>query len=136
MSQKIIINAENAVVGRLASFAAKNALLGKKIDIVNCEKAIITGSKEDILRKFLERRGRVGTGQQGPKYPTLSDKIMKRTIRGMLSYKKERGREALKRVKCYNKIPIELEKEKMVKAGRKGVGVELGKISSLLRGGK
>ncbi|PIN77113.1 50S ribosomal protein L13 [Candidatus Woesearchaeota archaeon CG10_big_fil_rev_8_21_14_0_10_34_12] len=135
MNQKIIINAENAVVGRLASFVAKNALLGKKMEIVNCEKAIITGSKEGILREFLERRGRVGTGQQGPKYPTLPDKIMKRSIRGMLDHKKGRGREALKNIRCYTGIPVELEKEKMVKAGRNGSGIELGRISSLLRGG-
>ncbi len=38
----MIIDANNMILGRLASFAAKKALLGEKIDVINCEKAVIS----------------------------------------------------------------------------------------------
>ena len=31
----MIINAENLIIGRLASYAAKQALLGEQVDIIN-----------------------------------------------------------------------------------------------------
>ena len=34
---------------------------------------------------------------------------MKRTIRGMLPYKKGRGADAFKKIKCYNSLPAEFE---------------------------
>ena len=37
----VVVNAENAVVGRLASYVAKVALNGEEVTIVNAEKAII-----------------------------------------------------------------------------------------------
>jgi large subunit ribosomal protein L13 len=46
--EKMIIDATNATLGRLASFVAKQALQGKKVIIVNSEKAIITGDKKGI----------------------------------------------------------------------------------------
>ncbi len=36
----MIIDANNATAGRLASFAAKKALQGNEIFIINCEKAL------------------------------------------------------------------------------------------------
>ena len=45
MKNQIVIDATNATMGRLASYVAKQALLGKQIAIVNSEKAIITGNK-------------------------------------------------------------------------------------------
>ena len=48
----MIINADGLITGRLASYAAKQALLGEKVDIINSEKACITGSKPQILEKY------------------------------------------------------------------------------------
>ena len=42
-----IIDGKNAVLGRLASFAAKEALRGEEIVILNCEQIIITGNKRN-----------------------------------------------------------------------------------------
>jgi large subunit ribosomal protein L13 len=41
-----IINAEDTILGRLASYIAKEALKGESFIILNCEKAIISGRKE------------------------------------------------------------------------------------------
>ena len=43
--QELIINAEESIVGRLASFVAKKLILRNKVIILNSEKAIIFGSK-------------------------------------------------------------------------------------------
>ena len=117
-----IIDGSDTVMGRLASYVAKESLKGEEFAVVNCEKIIITGNKKSIKREFQERRSRVGSSQKGPKISQLADRIVKRTIRGMLpDYRNGRGREAWKRIKCYVGIPKELEKEKMVKAGKEKI---------------
>jgi len=114
-----IIDGENATMGRLASFVAKQALKGEEITILNSDKVIITGNKKNIKREFLEKRGRVGSSQKGPKVSKSSEKIVKRVIRGMLpDHRKGRGREAWKRIKCYVGIPKEFENVKKISAGK------------------
>jgi len=50
------IDGSNLIAGRLATYAAKQALLGDSIKIVNAQKVILTGRKEIILKKFQQRR--------------------------------------------------------------------------------
>ena len=107
-----IIDASNLVLGRLASFAAKKTLLGENIKIVNCEKAVITGSKATVIAHYKRKRAR-GTWSGGPHFPKSPEMVVKRTIRGMLPYKRERGREAFGRVRCYAGIPEELAGKKL-----------------------
>lgn len=114
-----IIDGKNAVLGRLASYAAKEALKGEEIVILNCGQVVITGNKKNIQEEFRKKRGRVGSGQKGPKHSRTSEKIIKRTIRGMLpEHRFGRGREAFKRIKCYSGIPKEFEKEKKIVGGK------------------
>jgi len=127
-----IIDGENAILGRLASYVAKEVLKGEEIAIVNVEKIIITGNRKDIKEKFEEKRGRIGSGQRGPKIHRSSEKIVKRTIRGMLpSHKTGRGREAFKKVKCYVGIPKEFGDKKMIKSGKEKTSkfVKVGEIT-------
>ncbi len=109
----IVIDATDLIVGRLATFVAKKALLGEEVRVVNTEKAIITGNKAQVFEKFKSLREK-GEPFHGPFYPTKCEAIMKRIIRGMLPHKKTRGREALKRVKCYNKVPFELKETETI----------------------
>ncbi len=105
-----IIDGKNIVLGRLASYVAKELLKGEEISVVNCNEIIITGNKKDIERNFKEKRSRFGSSQKGPKHHKTSEKIVKRAIRGMLpDHRMGRGKVAFKKVKCYNKIPKELE---------------------------
>jgi large subunit ribosomal protein L13 len=111
-----IIDGKNAVLGRLASFVAKELLKGEEIAIVNCNEILITGNKKDIERNFKEKRSRFGHSQKGPKHHKTSEKIVKRTIRGMLpDHRMGRGKVAFKRVKCYTGIPKELEGKDITK---------------------
>ena len=49
----------------------------------------------------------------GPFVPRRPDHLMKRTIRGMLPYKRPRGVEAMKAIKCYVGIPVEFVGKEM-----------------------
>jgi large subunit ribosomal protein L13 len=102
-----IIDGKNAVMGRLASYAVKEALKGEEIVILNCDEVIITGNRKRIKEDFEE------------KHHKSSEKIVKRVIRGMLpNHRFGRGREAFKRIKCYNKVPKEFEDKKKIVGGK------------------
>lgn len=107
-----IIDGKGIVMGRLASFVAKEVLKGEEVVIVNCNEVIITGGKKNIEEEFKEKRSRFGSSQKGPKHHKVSEKIVKRAIRGMLPSPREgRGKIALARIKCYNKVPKEFERK-------------------------
>ena len=111
---EIIIDAEGAVLGRMSTYAAKQAMQGNKIIVVNCEKAIITGNQKALLEVYLNKRTRGGTSQKGPYFSKMPERIVRRTIRGMLPWKKTVGREAFKRIFCYSDVPVEYSsKEKL-----------------------
>jgi LSU ribosomal protein L13P len=99
-----IINAEDLILGRLASMVAKRALDGEEIALVNVEKVVISGTRKRVTGAYLQKRQR-GSKEGGPFFPRRPDAIMKRTIRGMLPYKRSSGRDALQRVRAYVGIP-------------------------------
>tara|TARA_Y100000034_G_C6866207_1_gene394825 strand:+ start:888 stop:1292 length:405 start_codon:yes stop_codon:yes gene_type:complete len=96
----MIIDGTDLLLGRLATHVAKNVLLGEEITIVNCENVVISGNKKTIIAHYKRKRER-GEPSHGPHFPRRADLIVKRTVRGMLPYKTNRGMLALKRVKCY-----------------------------------
>ena len=118
MADEIIIDATDAVVGRISTFAAKQSLLGKKVAVVNCEKAIMTGDKAMVIAKFEEKRARGGMAQKGPYHHINPEMIVKRAIRGMLPYKYERGASAFDKIKCYNGVPKEYANAKAISLKR------------------
>ncbi len=114
MTGKIIVDAKNSSLGRVASYAAKQALLGNSIFIVNCNDALVGGNRQSILEEYREARARGGSSMKGPFFPKIPERVMKRTVRGMLKHRTGRGREAFKRIMCYNEIPAEHREAKMV----------------------
>jgi len=107
----IVIDATNTILGRLASFAAKQALLGETVEIINSGKAIVTGNKRRTLKDQLEKMER-GSSTRGPFTFRRTDMFVKRTIRGMLPYNKENGKKAMKRIRCYVEVPDKLKDSK------------------------
>lgn len=131
---RTVVDAANVAAGRLASYAAKQALLGHEIIVVNSEKAVITGKTKVILEKYLEKRKRGGSAQKGPNFPSRAEFILKRTIRGMLAYKVGRGKEAFEKIKCFKGIPKEYEGDYKVKLDQKKKdGIQLEKLAGLLK---
>lgn len=114
----IVIDAEGGVLGRVASLAAKKALLGYEVKIVNCNSVLLVGEKRNIIKNYLVKRVRGGSSRRGPHFPKSPERIMKRTIRGMLSYKLGRGGDAFKRIMCYNEFPSEFEGKERVSLKR------------------
>ena len=107
----MIIDATDLILGRMATLVAKKALLGEKIDIINCEKALISGDKDYVIEKYKLRQAR-GNTFKGPFYPRKPNMFVRRTIRGMLPYKRENGKKAFERVKCYIGIPDDFRDKK------------------------
>ncbi len=130
-TQQIIIDATDSVLGRLASFIAKEALLGKKVVIVNSEKAVINGNKDDIIEDYKRKRARGGI--KGPIFPSNPEMIFKRAVRGMLSHRKVRGKSALRRVKFFKSVPAEYANSEKIKlASQKRANfLTLGELSKI-----
>ena len=104
---KIIIDGNGAVFGRICSFAAKRALEGNEIIVVNSEKTIMTGNKKDIIAKYSAIRKKGGHSQKGPKLSNVPHMILKRAIRGMLpDHRKGQGKETLKRIILPFYLPV------------------------------
>ena len=101
----VVVDARDCILGRVASEVAQRALEGERVAIVNAEDAVITGDKEDVFETY---RTRIQLGSdRGPNYPRRPDTIFKRSVRGMVPYKKKRGREAFENVRVYVGNPYE-----------------------------
>ncbi len=99
-----VVDATGHITGRFASRIAKRLLLGEEIVVVNAEKAIVTGGRAWVFDEFRHRRT-IGSTRKGPYYPARPDRILHRTIRGMLPYQQPRGREALRRLRVHVGVP-------------------------------
>ena len=108
-----IIDATGLIIGRLSTHVAKSLLNDKELEIaiINSEKAIVSGSRKMVLNRYKDKRA-LNHPRKGPYFPRFPDRILKRTIRGMLPYQQDKGRTALKRVKVYMGIPKEFEGKK------------------------
>jgi len=106
----LIFDADGAVLGRLASQTAKALLKGDEVIVVNADKAVITGNSQFVQQKYLAKL-RIGSPQHGPYIPKRSDMIVRRTIRGMLPYKKATGLAAFRRLRVYKDKPAEVKGE-------------------------
>ena len=109
----IVIDATNLIIGRIGTVAAKAAIRGDTVRIVNCEKAMVTGTKTHVIAKYQRKRS-MGIPAKGPFFPKMPDMFVKRTIRGMLPYKEAVGRKAYDRIKCYMGIPDEFKNNKLI----------------------
>jgi len=108
-----LINANGLILGRMASIVAKKLLNGERVIIVNAEKAVISGKKRSKVaeaKKFLE----VGAPKRGPFHYRRPDRILRKTVRGMLPFKKPKGKNALKKLKVFISVPEDLRDQQMV----------------------
>ncbi len=109
-----VYNAEDKVLGRLASVVAKQLITAKKagedtrVIIVNAEKAIVTGKRSTVLSDY-RAKYELNHPRKGPFFPRMPDQILKRTVRGMLPYQKNTsGRNALRSLRVEIGTPSDL----------------------------
>jgi large subunit ribosomal protein L13 len=107
----MIIDAKDLILGRLATVAARKALEGETVSIINCEKAVITGKKDTVFARQ-KMRMEMGHHIRGPFYYREPDFFVKRAIRGMIPHKTNRGSEAFKRIRCHVGVPVSLREQK------------------------
>jgi large subunit ribosomal protein L13 len=109
----VVINADGLILGRLCTHVAKRLLNGEDIVVVNAEKAVISGRRAQLLEFYKHRRKRGKSHlTKGPYYPRTADRILKRSVRGMVEYRKPSGRAALKRLRVYLGVPQAFAKVK------------------------
>jgi large subunit ribosomal protein L13 len=107
-----IVNAEELILGRMASIVAKRLLRGETITIVNAEKAVISGKRRSKVREAKEFL-QVGHPRKGPFHYRRPDRIVRRTVRGMLPHKQPKGKQAYKRLKVFIGAPEEARDQTM-----------------------
>lgn len=135
MQEEKVIDGKNATLGRLSSYVAKQSLLGKKIVIINANEVVIIGDKTSISKKYKDMIKKGGHSLKGPKIIRTPERILKRTIRGMLSHKQSRGSNALDRIRCYNETPEKYKEIKKIVAGKekRGKFITLREVVNLIK---
>ena len=103
----IVVDATNLIVGRMASKVAKLLLDGHHVVVVNSEKALVSGSRLNIVTTQLKRLeiASVVNPEYNPHHHREPNKMLHRTIRGMIPRKKPHGIAAMKRLRAYLGTP-------------------------------
>ncbi len=114
MSKELVLDAKNQILGRFASYVAKQAIEGNRVIVLNAEKAVISGKRSNIVeeaKRRLETRT-LGTQSHAPVHQRRPDLYLRRVVRGMLPWDKPKGRAAFHRVWVFIGVPEEyVEKE-------------------------
>jgi large subunit ribosomal protein L13 len=108
-----LVNADGLIVGRMASKVAKKLLNGETVIIVNAEKAVLSGKKKSKVaeaKEFLE----VGSPMRGPFHYRRPDRMLRKTVRGMLPFKQPKGKMAYKKLKVFMGVPEDLKGQQMI----------------------
>lgn len=115
--EPILLDATDQVMGRLASYAAKSALGGNRVVVLNAEKAVISGKKSNIVEEAMRRlKTRTLANQTtAPVHQRRPDLYFRRAVRGMLPWKKPKGKAAFHRVYVFMGVPEEYSKKKAAK---------------------
>ena len=118
----VVIDARDKVLGRIASRAAKEALSGKSVAVVNAENAFITGSRRVVAKRYKTRLNlqEKANPEHSPYWSRRPDMLVRRVIRGMLPYRKPSGKSAYRRLRVYSGMPKELENQKMLQIETNG----------------
>ncbi len=115
--EPVLVDAKDQILGRLASFAAKHAIDGDEVIVLNAEKAIISGRRRNIIaeaKRRLQTRT-LGTQTHAPVHQRRADLYVRRVVRGMLPWKKAKGRDAFHRVQVFIGVPEEFSGKASVK---------------------
>lgn len=101
-----VLDADGLILGRFCTTVAKRLIAGEEIVIVNAERALVTGSRRWIFADYNHRR-EVGSTMHGPYYPRKPDRLLRRSVRGMLNFRRAAGRAAYKRLRVFIGVPKE-----------------------------
>lgn len=99
----IIVDGTNMVLGRVASRIAKKLMQGEEVHLINAEALVVSGSTAGNVENYTQRRRlqHKGTPEYSPKWPKVPHLLVRRVVRGMLPFKKAKGRAAFRKLKVY-----------------------------------
>ena len=108
----IVVDATNHIAGRLSSHVAKLLIQGNRVTLVNCEKIMYSGTRDNLINEykaFLEINSIIHP-KHGPVHYRRPDTIISKMIRGMLPYEgKPSGVAAFKRLRAHIGSPKEIK---------------------------
>ena len=114
-----VYDASGKILGRLASQVAKEMISARKsgsqqrVIIINAEGAIVSGPKSKVFKDYRAKYN-LNHARKGPFFPRMPDKIIKRTVRGMLPYQKNSsGRNSLRDLRVMIGTPSNLSGEEL-----------------------
>jgi large subunit ribosomal protein L13 len=113
----LYVDASEQIAGRLYSTIAKELLSGKRVVVLNAEKALISGRSSSVFRQWqarLEIYSHVNP-IYGPIHPRRPDNILRRMVRGMVPKTKTKGRDAMHHLRVYMGVPEKYTKQKTMK---------------------
>ncbi|ABU81369.1 50S ribosomal protein L13 [Ignicoccus hospitalis] len=118
MKRVVVIDATNQIVGRMASHIAKMLLEGWEVNVINAEKAVLSGEPTRVVKGYqilLNVKTHTNPYRNKIKRPRTPIAIIKDAVKGMLPKHNTRGREALKRLKVYIGEPEYVPKENLMR---------------------
>lgn len=120
-TEMMVIDAKNKVLGRMATQVAKALLNGHDVSVVNAENSFISGHSKNIIANYKEKLEwqDKANPEHSPYHSRRADLFVKRVIRGMLPYKKPKGKVAYKKLKVYIGVPEDLKKIKVTETHTK-----------------
>ncbi len=121
-----VVDGSDKILGRLSSKIAKLLLEGKKVNLINAEKTVISGHMLNILSNYKHRMDLKDKAnpEHSPYWSRRADLFVKRVIRGMLPYKKPKGKKAFRLLRVYIGVPKEFKDAKSYNIeSRKASGV-------------
>ena len=114
-SSVLYVDAAGQIAGRLCSNVSHELLSGRRVVVVNAEKALLSGERESVMREWrakLEISSRVNP-IYGPIHHRRPDGILRRMVRGMVPRKKAKGVLAMKKLRVYVGVPESAAKAKL-----------------------
>jgi large subunit ribosomal protein L13 len=103
----LYVDATGHIAGRLCSKVASEVLRGKRIVVLNAEKAVLSGKRDTIIAEWKQKLelGSKVNPIYGPLHPRRPDNILWRMVRGMVPKTKAKGTMGLKRLRVYIGVP-------------------------------
>eukprot|EP00761_Pharyngomonas_kirbyi_P011099 gb/GECH01011123.1/.p1 GENE.gb/GECH01011123.1/~~gb/GECH01011123.1/.p1 ORF type:complete len:213 (+),score=34.94 gb/GECH01011123.1/:1-639(+) len=111
--KRIIVDANNHLIGRLASVVAKHLLQGHKITILRCERLVKSGTmkrNKHLFSAFLRKRMNTNP-KKGPLHFRAPSRMFYRCVRSNIPYRTSHGKAAIKRLKAYDGVPLRFAKK-------------------------
>jgi large subunit ribosomal protein L13Ae len=104
---EVVVDGKGHLLGRLASYVAKQLLQAQRVVVVRCEKLMMSGSLFRNKVRFGEflRKRLLTNPRRGHVHYRAPSRLFWRAVRGMLPRKTARGAAALARLKVFDGMP-------------------------------